>query len=436
MIALVDCNSFYASCERVFRPDLADKPVVVLSNNDGCIIARSQEAKDLGVEMGEPYFKRKEWYAQNGIAVFSSNYPLYGDLSKRVMDTLGQFAPQVEVYSIDEAFLDFRGCQLFDLEQICRDAKHTVQKHTGIPVSVGLAPTKTLAKLANKRCKKKKIESGVLLLQEKAEIEAALKDTDVSEVWGIGSRYAAKLRQFGIHTAYQLIQARDSLIRNELTVVGLKLVYELRGTPCFEIDTNPPAKKNICTSRSFGSPVIELPVLLEAVANYASRSAFKLREQQSVCAAMYVFLQTNPFDETVPYRSFQEYIKLPMATNDTVEIIHFASLAMKKMYVPGLNYKKAGVLVVELTPEQQVQVSLFDEVDRSMRKRLMYAMDWVNEQLGTEKVKLAVQGKEAMSPHITADKYRDNERSAWKLRREKLSPCYTTDWEQVMRVNK
>ncbi|MCA6392194.1 MAG: Y-family DNA polymerase [Cytophagales bacterium] len=434
MIALVDCNSFYASCERVFRPDLADKPVVVLSNNDGCVIARSQEAKDLGVEMGEPYFKRKDWYAGNGIVVFSSNYPLYGDLSKRVMDTLGLFAPQVEVYSIDEAFLDFRGCQLFDLEQICRDAKHTVQKHTGIPVSVGLAPTKALAKLANKRCKKKKIECGVLLLQDKAEIEAALKDTDVAEVWGIGSRYAAKLRQFGIHTAYQLTQARDSLIRNELTVVGLKLVYELRGTPCFEIDTNPPAKKNICTSRSFGSPVTDLPVLLEAVSNYASRCAFKLREQQYVCAEMYVFLQTNPFDQNAPYRSFQEYIKLPMATNDTAELIRFASDAMRKMYVPGLKYKKAGVLVADLTPETQIQVALFDPVDRLKRRRLMRAMDWVNEQLGTEKVKLAVQGKEAMSPHIIAEKYRDIERSAWKLRREKLSPCYTTDWASIICV--
>jgi DNA polymerase V len=434
MIALVDCNSFYASCERVFRPDLAEKPVVVLSNNDGCVIARSQEAKDLGVEMGEPYFKRKDWYAQNGIAVFSSNYPLYGDLSKRVMDTLGMFAPQVEVYSIDEAFLDFRGCQLFDLEQICRDAKQTVQRHTGIPVSVGLAPTKALAKLANKRCKKKKIESGVLLLQDKAEIEAALKDTDVGEVWGIGSRYAAKLRQFGIHTAYQLSQARDSLIRNELTVVGLKLVYELRGTPCFEIDTNPPAKKNICTSRSFGSPVTDLPVLLEAVSNYASRCAFKLREQQSVCTAMHVFLQTNPFDETAPYRSFQEAVKLPMATNDSVELIRYATEAMRKMYVPGLKYKKAGVLVVELTPEQQVQVSLFDEVDRVMRKRLMYALDWVNKQIGAEKVKLAVQGLQDMSPHIVAEKYREEERSAWKLRRSQLSPCYTTDWEGVIRV--
>jgi DNA polymerase V len=434
MIALVDCNSFYASCERVFRPDLADKPVVVLSNNDGCVIARSQEAKDLGVEMGEPYFKRKDWYAGNGIAVFSSNYPLYGDLSKRVMDTLGMFAPQVEVYSIDEAFLDFRGCQLFDLEQICRDAKQTVQKHTGIPVSVGLATTKALAKLANKRCKKKKIESGVLLLQDKAEIQAALKDTDVGEVWGIGSRYAAKLRQLGIHTAYQLSQARDSLIRNELTVVGLKLVYELRGTPCFEIDTNPPAKKNICTSRSFGSPVTDLPVLLEAVSNYASRCAFKLREQQSVCTAMHVFLQTNPFDETAPYRSFQEAVKLPMATNDSVELIRYATEAMRKMYVPGLKYKKAGVLVVELTPEQQVQVSLFDEVDRVMRKRLMYALDWVNKQIGAEKVKLAVQGLQDMSPHIVAEKYREEERSAWKLRRSQLSPCYTTDWEGVIRV--
>jgi DNA polymerase V len=434
MIALVDCNSFYASCERVFRPDLADKPVVVLSNNDGCIIARSQEAKDLGVEMGEPYFKRKDWYAQNGIAVFSSNYPLYGDLSKRVMDTLAMFAPQVEVYSIDEAFLDFRGCQYFDLEKICTEAKHTVQLHTGIPVSVGLAPTKALAKLANKRCKKKKVASGVLLLKEKTEIEAALKDTDVGEVWGIGSRYAAKLRQFGIQTAYQLTQARDSFIRNELTVVGLKLVYELRGTPCFDIDTNPPAKKNICTSRSFGSPVTELPVLLEAVSNYASRCAFKLREQKSVCASLYVFLQTNPFDTSMPYRSFQEAVKLPMATNDSVELIRYATDAMRKMFVPGLKYKKAGVLVVELTPEQQVQVSLFDEVDRVMRKKLMYAMDWVNEQVGAEKVKLAVQGLQDMSPHIVAEKYRDEERSAWKLRRSQLSPCYTTDWGGLIKI--
>ena len=434
MIALVDCNSFYASCERVFRPDLATKPVVVLSNNDGCVIARSQEAKDLGVEMGEPYFKRKDWFAQQGIVVFSSNYPLYGDLSKRVMDTLALFAPQVDIYSIDEAFLDFRGCQLFDLGKICAEAKQTVLQYTGIPVSVGIAPTKALAKLANKRCKKKKVASGVLLLQDRAEIEAVLKDTDVAEIWGIGSKSAAKLKQFGIYTAYQFTQARDSFIRNELTVTGLKLAYELRGTSCFEFNTELPAKKNICTSRSFGSPVTDLPVLLEAVANYASRCAFKLREQQSVCAAMYVFLQTNPFDETAPYRSFQEAVKLPMATNDSVELIRYATETMRKMYVPGLKYKKAGVLVVELTPEQQVQVSLFDEVDRVMRKRLMYALDWVNKQVGAEKVKLAVQGLEDMSPHIVAEKYREAERSAWKLRRSQLSACYTTDWSGIIQV--
>ena len=434
MIALVDCNNFYASCERVFRPGLNGKPIAVLSNNDGCVIARSQEAKDLGVEMGEPYFKRKDWFAQQGIHIFSSNYPLYGDMSRRVMDTLGNFAPQVEVYSIDEAFLDYINCPYIDLMETGLNARATVFQHTGIPVSVGIAPTKTLAKLANKRCKKDKIPEGVLLLDSQDKINQALSKTPVEDVWGIGSKYAFTLRQFGIDTALKLANANDGLIRKYLTVVGLKLVYELRGINCFEIDTEPPPKKNICTSRSFGSNVSSLEQLKEAVSNYAARCAMKLREQHSTCSTIQVFLQTNPFNVNTPQRYLQQQIKLPEASNDTAVLIAYATSAIEAMFVPGLTFKKAGVLVLDLAPQKNLQTSLFDTIDHPMRQKLMRVMDDVNKKIGKEKIKLAIQGNEDMSPHLTSDQYDESKRAKWKLRRSQLSPCYTTRWDHIIKI--
>ena len=434
MIALVDCNNFYASCERVFRPALLGKPIAVLSNNDGCVIARSQEAKDLGVAMGEPYFKRKAWFAENNIFVFSSNYPLYGDLSRRVMDTLSQIAPNVEVYSIDEAFLDFTNCPYFNIETICLKAKHTVERYTGIPVSIGIAPTKALAKLANKRCKKLKLAAGVLQIKTQSEIDELLQATDIHDVWGIGGKYAHTLCTHGITTAYRLAHANDAFLRKHLTVGGLKLAHELRGIPCFAIDTAPAPKKNICTSRSFGSPVTALSELHEAVANYAARCAYKLREQQSACRLMNIFLQTNPFDTRETFRSFNRTITLPIATNDTGILIRLANQTLQELYVPGLRYKKAGVLVLDLVPEATTQASLFDPPANPLRKKLMQVMDTVNRNLGSEKVKLAVQGMENMNPHTIAEHYKDSTRPNWKLRRAHLSPCYTTRWEHVLEI--
>jgi DNA polymerase V len=356
-------------------------------------------------------------------------------MSRRVMETLSQFAPQVEVYSIDEAFLDYTNCPYFDLKQICTTARETVLRHTGIPVSVGMAPTKALAKLANKFCKKIKEPSGVLILDNPQIIEMVLRKTAIGDVWGIGRQYSEKLRSFGIETAYDLTAAGDAFLRKQLTVVGLKLAYELRGISCFPINTAPEPKKNICTSRSFGSPISALPDLLEAVSNYAARCAMKLREQQSVCNTMQVFLQTSPFDERQPFRSFQQTVKLSVATSDTATLIQEATKVMSQLYVPGLRYKKAGVLVLELAPEANLQTTLFDSTDHALRRKLMQVMDNVNRKVGGEMVKLAIQGNEDMSPHITTNEYQEDQRANWKLRRSKLSPCYTTRREHILPIS-
>ncbi|GAB3199596.1 DNA polymerase V [Pontibacter aydingkolensis] len=416
MIALVDCNNFYASCERVFNPAIRNKPVVVLSNNDGCVIARSAESKALGIKMGEPYFMLKEQVKQHGIEVFSSNYTLYGDMSNRVMKTLAEFTPNLEVYSIDESFLDLGHFYSKDLQQYAWEIKNTVFDWTGIPVGIGVAKTKTLAKIANRLAKKSNKANGVLVLQEPEHVKAALERTEVDDIWGIGRQHARFLRNNNITTAYDLTLQNDSWVKKHLTIVGLRLVKELRGEPCLELEEVSSPKKNICTSRSFGSPVKNLCSLEEATALYASKCAYKLRQQGSCASAITVFITTNTFANTKQYYNSRT-IQVPTPVNSDLHLIQYASIALKSIYVEGYIYKKCGVIVSDLAPENTMQLSLFDGADTGKHRDLMKTLDNLNGKYGKSMVKSAAQGKKDAS---------------WLLKSEQLSPCYTTKLNDVI----
>lgn len=415
MFALVDCNNFYASCERVFAPQLAGRAVIVLSNNDGCVVARSAEAKALGFRMGEPAFQKQALIERHRVAVFSSNYALYGDMSERVMNTLAAFAPSIEIYSIDEAFLDLRGIEPSSLPRFAAGLRRTVMQWTGIPVSVGIAPTKTLAKAAN-RLAKRQTADGVLMLDGAAQIETVLENFPVEDVWGIGGQYGKFLNRHGIFSAGQLRRAKDAWIQKHLSIVGLRLVQELRGLSCLSLETAPPSKKNICTSRSFGTPVESCQLLEEAVATFAARCAEKLRRQNSCTNLVSIFIHTNPFKPEEPQYNHCQTLQLPVASNSTPEIIRCALNGLKRIYRPGYRYKKAGVLAAGIVPAGEVQGSLFDTIDRDKHRRLMEVTDRLNRRMGRDTLQFAVQGFA----------------KSWKLRQERLSPAYTTCWEALV----
>ena len=416
MIALVDCNNFYASCERVFQPHLENKPIVVLSNNDGCVIARSNESKVLGVKMGAPAFQMKEIFDKNNVHVFSSNFALYGDLSKRVMTILQGEAPQIEIYSIDEAFLDFTG--IIDKKKQAIALRNKVKKWTGIPVSVGLAPTKTLAKIAN-HVAKKHTKHGVFVLDDNRLIIKVLKRIPVGDVWGVGRRYAEFLSSKGIYTAYDLTLKNDYWVKRNLSINGLRMVKELKGIPCYALENSTSRKKNICTSRSFGRKVKDFDELKEAVASYATGCAMKLRKEKSLAFKVMVFLTTNPFNTSESQYRASQKIMLDVPTNDGVEITKVAIAALKNIYKSGFIYKKAGVIVSEIVPDYTRQLSLFDNRDVNKQKKLMDVMDKLNTQMGRDKVRLAVQGFDRK----------------WRLKQERLSPCYTTRLADILTVN-
>lgn len=418
MFALIDCNNFYASCERVFNPSLVGVPIVVLSNNDGCIVARSQEAKDLGIPMGEPAFKIKDFIEANKVAVFSSNYVLYGDMSNRVMKTISGFAENIEIYSIDEAFIDFRGYDYTDLAAYGRKIVRTVTKNTGIPVSMGIAPTKTLAKVANKYAKKYKGYKGVCLIDTEEKRIKALQKFDIGDVWGIGRRYSKFLKYNNIQTAYDFTQKSRSWVRKNLTVVGERMWDELRGFPCIEIDKAAKAKKQICTSRSFGTKLKEFDEIFEAVSNFTASCAAKLRKQHSCASGMLVFIMTNPFSEKDPQYVNSRHFKLPIPTSSTTELIEYSKLLLSEVYKNGYSYKKAGTIITEIVPDAPIQADLFDTVDRDKQKRVMTAVDKLNDSYGTYKVRVAAQGYG----------------KKWKLRNEKLSPCYTTKMDDIIKI--
>ncbi|MFD3003104.1 Y-family DNA polymerase [Pontibacter toksunensis] len=410
LFGLVDCNNFYASCERVFNPALNGKAVVVLSNNDGCVIARSNEAKALGIQMGEPFFKIRNLVEHNYVHAFSSNYVLYGDMSDRVMQTLSQFTPHVEVYSIDECFLDLGDFYDIDLFSYAWNIKKTVGQWTGIPVSLGVAPTKALAKVANKLAKKSKKANGVLVLTEPYHIQKALEATKIEDVWGVGSQYATFLKKHNIHTALDFSIASENWVRKHMTVVGVRLLKELRGESCLELEEITPPKKGICTSRSFGTKLTKLDDVLEATASYAARCAKKLRSQKSCARLITVFVQTNRYSENDRQYYNSKTICMPVATNSDIELIHYATLALKAIYKPNYFYKKSGVIVTEIIPENHIQYDLLDTVDRDKHSRLMKVMDGLTDRFGRSKVMVAAQG-------VNKD---------WILRSDYKSPCYTT----------
>ncbi|MDD4993657.1 MAG: Y-family DNA polymerase [Paludibacter sp.] len=417
MYALIDCNNFYASCERVFNPSLNGKPVVVLSNNDGCVIARSTEAKALGIPMAEPAYKLKELIEKNQVTVFSSNYVLYGDMSHRVMTTISEFAPEMEIYSIDEAFLLLDGFQLIDLKAYGEKVVRTTTRNTGIPVSMGIAPTKTLAKAANRFAKKYPNYKSVCVIDTDEKREKALKLLDIGDVWGIGRQYATKLRYYSINTGWDFTQRTKSWVRHTMGVVGERTWLELRGTPCVEMDRST-SKKSICTSRSFGERLTELEPISEAIANFAASCAEKLRKQKSLASILMIFIHTNPHATNQPQYSNQKVIHLPVATNDSTELINFALQGLKSIYKKGYRYKKGGVIVSEIVPERPLQGNLFDTKDREKFNKVMTVMDNLNASYGKQKVKIAAQGFDRK----------------WKLKNEKLSPCYTTKMEDVLEI--
>jgi len=418
MYALVDCNNFYASCERLFQPQLENKPVVVFSNNDGCAIARSDEAKLLGIEMGTPAYQIEHLIKKHKIAVFSSNYTLYGDLSDRIMKILADFTPKMEIYSIDEAFLDLSGFMYDDLFRMGTEIKSTVRQHVGIPVSVGIAGTKTLAKMANRYAKKKDKKLGVFYASDQNLIDEMLHFTKVEDVWGIGRQYASLLKKNGIYTAMDVTKTPEAWMRKYLTVVGQRLWYELKGIPSIEWQHLPAPKKNICTSRSLGKLTDDKSILKEAISNHAATCALKLRNQKSCAKAICVFINTNPHKINLPQYARSVTIEFDTATNLTGEIIQYALKGLDIIFREGFLYKKVGVIVLEIIPENQVQNSLFDCIDRGKNSKMLSAVDKINRSIGKDVVRMASQGFERR----------------YKLRSEHLSFKYTTDINEILKV--
>ncbi len=418
MYALVDCNNFYCSCERLFNPGLEGKPIVVLSNNDGCAISRSEEAKALGIVMGTPAFMIEKTLRKHHVMVFSSNYTLYGDMSERVMQTISQFVPGIEIYSIDEAYLDLHNMPYTDLLKTGAVIRKTVQRNTGIPVTIGIGQTKTLAKMANRYAKRHHRQTGVFWAANEELTREMLSATPVSDICGIGHQYALLLNRSNFKTAGDFQAAPEDWVREKMSVVGLRLLYELRGIPAIKWESEKPAKKNICTSRSFANRLTTHGAIAEAVSNYAATCALKLRNQHSSCRMINVFVQTNTHktEEEQYMRSID--VELDRASNDAATIIKYALKGLEIIYKEGYRYMKAGVIVSDLVSEDSVQSNIFSVGNQVVQKKLMTAMDQVNIKMGRETVRMAVQGFER--------KYR--------LRADFLSPRYTTHSDELLKI--
>ncbi len=413
-IALIDCNNFYASCERIFNPRLIGKPIVVLSNNDGCIITRSAEAKELGIKMGEPYFKAKKIIDKNNVKVFSSNYSLYGDISQRVMETLARFASDVEIYSIDEAFLGLNGFENYELSKYCQYIRRTIKQWVGIPVSIGVSTTKTLSKIANNLAKKNKKYDGVCILKSWFDINEALKLTSIEDVWGIGRRLSVFLKKYKINTAYDFTQLDKGWIRKNMGVVGEKTFLELCGVSCIKLELIPSDKKSCCVSRSFSKPVEKIDDLEESVSSYGTRVAEKIREEGLVAESMSIFVLTNYFNRKEKQYSNSIKLQLPYPTNNSIKIVKRALEGIKKIYRQGYRYKKAGVILYGLTKAKQTRGLL--DYDRESSDSIMNTLDRINERYGSSTIRLASEG---------VDK-------SWSMRRESVSPCYTTRFDDLV----
>jgi DNA polymerase V len=417
MFALVDCNSFYASCERVFRPDLRDKPVVVLSNNDGCVIARSNEAKALNIPMGAVAYQYKELFDKNNVNVFSSNFALYGDMSNRVMNIISTYSPDIEIYSIDEAFLKFNGFNNYNLFDYCLEIRLKVNKWTGIPVSIGVAPTKALSKVANKIAKKYQEKTkGVYVIDTEEKRIKALKWTKIEDVWGIGRRISERLKAKKIYNAYEFTQLPSEWVRKELSIVGLRLQRELQGIPTLGLD-EVKTKKAIATTRSFKNNIVDYNILKERISTYAVLGAEKLRGQNTCANVILVFIQTNRHRKELKQHYKKIIVTLPYPTNSSITISKYAQIGLERIFKKGFEYKKGGVIVMGLVPENERQLNMFCE-ENPKHLYLMKAIDNLNSKIGNKKIRLASQSLG----------------TTWKMRQEKLSPCYTTNFNDIINV--
>ncbi len=418
MFALVDCNNFYASCERVFKPHLRHKPIAILSNNDGCVISRSDEAKALGLPMGAPAFKFKSFFKEHHIQVFSSNYPLYGDMSSRVMSILGQFTPDVEIYSIDEAFLEFKGFENYDLNDYGLQVQYRILKWTGIPTSVGIAPTKSLAKLANKIARKfpKKTNNVFVISSDKDRIKA-LKWTQISDIWGVGRRLSKRLKSQGVKTAYDFIQLTDSWVLGNFSITELYLKRDLTGFLTLKLeDTNLP-KKSIATTRSFETTFDDIENIKERISTFATNCAEKLRRQESLCNMLIILLSSDRHKKNFEQHKTSIHVALPYPTDSSLVISKYAVKAVTSIFKKGIKYKRAGVVVSGLVPNNNHQLQLFEH-QNPKHISLMHTIDKLNLKLGDYKIKLANQ---------------DLQRT-WKMRQEHLSPRYTTHIDELLIV--
>ncbi|MEA1972322.1 MAG: Y-family DNA polymerase [Candidatus Cloacimonadota bacterium] len=416
--ALVDCNSFYVSCERVFRPDLENKPVGVLSNNDGCIVALSSELKKLGVTRGEPEFKMRHLIKQHNITLFSSNYTLYGDMSARVMKSLQKFTPHLEVYSIDEAFLSLTGFGEHDLVEYGKEIKYKIEKWTGIPVSVGIATTKTLAKLANHIAKKYKKFEGVFSLVDHPKFEEVLNVVPVNKIWGIGRKNAKKLRKNSYYTALDVIGIEEHWMKSNFTIIGLKTLRELKGKPQSNLEESIPNRKSIVSSRSFGNPITKLENLQQSIIFHTAIAAKKLRKQNLVASSIMVFISTNPFKNEPQYANYQsEKLSIPSAY--TPDFQHIAIKLLDSIFQEGFSYKKAGVMISNIVAEEDSPIELFDTAyTDGSKKDIMKTVDLLNKKFGDHTI------------HFGLSKKNDS----WKMKSQKLSPKYTTDINEIATV--
>ena len=418
MYALADCNNFFASCERVFRPELNGKPVIVLSNNDGCAVARSNEAKALGIKMGDPYFKIKDIIERNHVAVFSSNFALYGDMSRRVQEVLKGFAPAVEQYSIDEAFLDLNGMEGVDFDAYAKLISRSCWKYTSIPVSVGIAPTKTLAKIASKLCKQYPKLKGGCYMYRPQDIEKVLRKFPVADVWGIGRRSIPKLADMGVRTAWDYTQLPQTTVRKLFALPGFRTWQELRGIPCVAFEDIIEPKQSICVSRSFAHEITALPDLAAQVADFAQSAVAKLRAQNSLALELAVFAMTNRFKENAPQTTAGLCVTLPDATADHRTLVLSAVDACRRLYRPGYGYKKAGVVITKLVQAADHTPSLFQDAEARRREAgLSGAIDRINRSFGPGAILFGVQGDGQI-----------------QMAREHQSPHYTTLWTDIPSV--
>ena len=418
MFALCDCDSFFASCERVFRPELYGKPVVVLSNNDGCIVAMTKEAKALGLKRGMPFYQVKDLVRQHNISVFSSNYTLYCDISARVMQLIAEETGDIDVYSIDEAFFSIDGFRSDMLHESLIALRRKIYKGIGLPVSIGVGPTRTLAKVASHFAKKIPGYYGVCIIDSEEKRQKALRLFPIGDVWGIGRQFRKKLEYFGVKTAYDFQDKRESWVSQVFKLSGVRTWKELRGIPCKDI-SELPEKQSICTSRSFGEMITEWGKMVESVANFTASCARKLRAQHTVAGSLTVFVLTNRFREDLPQYMNSTTVQFVTPTDSSLQLTNYAITALQKIWRDGFHYKKSGVILTDIGPNTSIQQNLFDTTDHVKQQRLTRAIDAINKREGTDTVHLAVQ----------SDSF-----CKWNLKQDFKSPCYTTNIKDVLVV--